>query len=242
MRQVPQYLLIGNGRVARHFRYYFSLLGLSFVTWQRGEPLEKLQQWVATSTHVLILITDQAIEEFMAKYLKNTSALCIHFSGSLASKYAYGAHPLMCFTPNLYTLEQYQTIPFVIDEDAPPFAELLPGLSNPHARLAKNLKAKYHALCVMSGNFSCLLWQKLFASLEQEFHLPKQFAYPYLQQQMQNLLTDSASALTGPLVRQDRATIEKNIAALAHDPFQMIYKSFVTAYQQLQEENTHEHI
>ena len=67
----------------------------------------------------------------------------------------------------------------------------------------------------MSGNFSCLLWQKFFASLEHEFNLPPAIAFPYLIQQMNNLLHDPQAALTGPLVRNDKDTIEKNLAALA---------------------------
>ena len=233
MQQAPSYLLIGNGRVARHFHYYFSLLNFSFCTWQRSESLAELQQKLSTSSHVLILITDNEIEQFIHLYLKDTSAVRLHFSGSIISDQAYGVHPLMSFNQNLYTLAEYQEIPFVIDHDAPAFDTLLPGLPNPSARLHKTLKPKYHALCVMSGNFSCLLWQKLFSSLEHEFNLPPAIAQPYLKQQMQNLLHCPDTALTGPLVRNDKNTIEKNITALENDPFQSIYKSFVAAYQQI---------
>jgi predicted short-subunit dehydrogenase-like oxidoreductase (DUF2520 family) len=133
----------------------------------------------------------------------------------------------MTFNTGLYGLDKYQSIPFVVDATAPPFAALLPGLPNPHVTLAPELKAKYHALCVLSGNFSCLLWQKFFAALESEFHLPVSTAHPYLRQQMENLLTDYTTAFTGPLARGDRETIEKNLKALEGDPFQRIYQSFV---------------
>jgi predicted short-subunit dehydrogenase-like oxidoreductase (DUF2520 family) len=136
----------------------------------------------------------------------------------------------MSFNQSMYTRQQYQAMPFVIDHDAPSFETLLPGLPNTHFRLDKMQKAKYHALCVSSGNFSCLLWQKLFASLEQEFNLPRSIAYAYLQQQMQNLMHDAESALTGPLVRGDETTIAKNMAALEGDSFQAIYQSFVEYY------------
>jgi predicted short-subunit dehydrogenase-like oxidoreductase (DUF2520 family) len=148
------------------------------------------------------------------------------------SQQAYGAHPLLGLNSELYSLTQYQSIPFIIDHDTPPFTSLLPGLPNSHVRLHSTLKAKYHALCVLSGNFSCLLWQKLFASLEQEFHIPASIAYPYLQQQTQNLLSHPETALTGPLTRNDINTIENNLAALKDDPFQEVYQSFVTCYHQ----------
>lgn len=237
MRQVPEYLIIGNGRVAKHFRHYFSLLNLPFLAWHRQESQEKLQESQKLATHILLLIKDDHIPAFVSQHLSASNATIIHFSGSLVTDLAYGAHPLMTFGHDLYSLEKYQAIPFIIDDDAPAFENLLPGLSNKHARLEKTLKPKYHALSVMSGNFSCLLWQKFLMTLQQEFNLSPEFAYPYLLQQAENLTQDFKSALTGPLVRDDVATIEKNIAALESDPFQALYKNFVLCFQQMKEEN-----
>ena len=148
MRQVPHYLLIGSGRVARHFQHYFSLLELPFTTWDRQKSPSQLRQKLNQCSHILLLIRDQAIDEFITKHLNNSNALHIHFSGSLLSAHAYGAHPLMTFSESLYDLEQYQRIAFVLDHDAPAFENLLPGLANPHVRLHTSLKEKYHALCV----------------------------------------------------------------------------------------------
>lgn len=235
MRQVPRYLIIGDGRVARHFQHYFSLLHLSYSVWHRAQPIEKLQDSVSQSTHILVLIKDQAIDAFCETYLQKTSALCIHFSGSHTTSYAFGAHPLMTFHHDKYALEDYLAIPFVVDHGAPEFEKLLPGLPNKNIKLNKLAKAKYHALCVMSGNFSCILWQKLFVSFEEEFNIPAAFAHPYLHQQTKNLLSDAKTALTGPLVRNDTATLQKNMTALENDPFQEIYLSFVECYKKIGE-------
>jgi hypothetical protein len=140
MRQVPRYLLIGNGRVAHHFQHYFSLLTLSFACWHRKLPLTLLEYELQQSSHILILIREQAIEEFIVTHLKKSNALLIHFSGSLVTSHAYGAHPLSSFNHSLWSLAQYQLIPFILDEDAPPFESLLPGLYNPHVRLHPSLK------------------------------------------------------------------------------------------------------
>lgn len=230
-KQKPHYLIIGNGRVSRHFQYYFSRLSLTFSVWHRKEPIEKLHQQLADTSHVLVIINDAAIENFIAQELKNISAVRVHFSGSLTSSHAYGAHPLMTFNENLYTLEEYLKIPFIIDHDAPEFESLLPGLPNPYVHLHKSLKAKYHALCVLSGNFSCLLWKKIFDSFQKEFNLSESLIHPYLLQQTKNLILDSKTALTGPLMRGDLATIEKNLTALNTDPFQEVYKAFVSCYE-----------
>ncbi|MBV9575404.1 MAG: DUF2520 domain-containing protein [Gammaproteobacteria bacterium] len=236
MRQVPHFLLIGNGRVARHFQHYFKLLSLSFETWHRQEPLADLYQKAATASHILLLISDKAIPTFIEQHLKNTQAYRIHFSGSLVTDLAFGAHPLMTFNTELYELKCYQSLSFVLDHDAPDFSALLPGLANASVRLHTSLKPKYHAFCVLSGNFSCLLWQKFFSSLEQEFHIPPAMAYPYLFQITQNISVNPNTALTGPLVRNDKETIEKNLMALQADPFQKIYQSFVDCYRSLTEE------
>src|SRR5690606_22369343 len=122
-------------------------------------------------------------EVFFSQYLKNANQTVIHFSGSLVTREIYGAHPLMTFSADqLYTLQEYQSIPFVLDHDAPEFTILFPNLPNQAVRLHTSMKAKYHALCVLSGNFSCLLWQKLINSMEQ-FGFPKDIVHRYLMQQ-----------------------------------------------------------
>lgn len=235
MRQVPHYLIIGNGRVATHIQHYFSLLQLPYSHWHRQQPQTQLHEELARATHVLLLISDSGIEPFITTHLQNTKAVKIHFSGCLVTDLAYGAHPLMTFNPSLYDLEKYQAIPFIIDDDAKPFEDLLPGLPNQHVRLLKTLKPKYHALCVMGANFSCLLWQKLFHSFETELNIPHSLAFQFLQQQTQNLIANHKTALTGPLVRNDQITIQKNIAALENDIFQQIYKSFLNCYKEVQQ-------
>lgn len=230
MRQVPAYLIIGNGRVSRHMQHYFSLSKISFTVWSRQDSISDLQQKIQHAERILILIRDNAIDEFIQSYLLTSNALRIHFSGSLVTSYAYGAHPLMTFADHFYDIDTYKQIPFIVDSDAPSFTTLLPGLINPHATLNANLKAKYHALCVLSGNFSCLLWQAFFEKIQHELKLPLEFAQHYLTQQNQNILHDYQNALTGPLSRHDHVTIQKNLQALQGSPLHDLYQSFVDYY------------
>lgn len=231
MRQVPCYLIIGNGCVAKHFAHYFTLLGLSFKQWSRQNSLSALAQYQSDATHILILINDHAIETFAKTYLSKSTATLIHFSGSLLSDHIIGAHPLMTFNDALYTLADYEEMTFVVDHDAPPAELLLPQLPNAIVTLDKSLKEKYHALCVLSGNFSCLLWQKIFSEFENTLKIPPQVAHAYLKRQTQNLLNDYRHALSGPLLRGDQTTIDKNLLALSDDHYQTIYQAFVNAYQ-----------
>jgi 2-dehydropantoate 2-reductase len=235
MRQVPEletppFGIVGDGRVARHVRHYFSLLGLPVHSWSRrgasGDPVEAL----ASCGTVLLLIADRAIAEFVDEWPGLRKHRLVHCSGSLVTPFAECAHPLMTFGPELYDLPAYQSIPFVVDAGGTPFAELLPGLPNRAFTLAADQRPYYHALCVMAGNFSALLWLELFDRFEQRLGIPAAAAHPFLMQTARNLIADPGRALTGPLVRGDSATVAANLQALEGDPFHDVYSAFARAY------------
>jgi 2-dehydropantoate 2-reductase len=243
MRQVPQispiYAIIGDGRVARHFCHYFQKLGISFGQWARSPKQVTRHTWRNFTTlindvsHVLLLLSDDAIEPFIKKHPILRNKMLVHFSGSLRTKFAYSAHPLMTFGDKLYSLETYQKIPFILEKGSPSFKTLLPGLKNKHFYIDGDKKAFYHSLCVLSGNFTCILWEKFLRELEQVFDFPKEIAFPYLEQTMRNIMQNPDAALTGPLVRRDKKTIAGNLHALRHDPYQKIYQSFVNLFEEI---------
>ena len=72
--------------------------------------------------------------------------------------------------------------------------------------------------------------------MEDSFDLPATLLHAYLQRQMENLRRDHRSALSGPLVRNDRQTIQRNIQALHDDPSQAVYQSFVDYYKEMHHE------
>lgn len=222
MGQVPVYLFVGNGRLSRHLQFYFQHLQLNFRVWSRGQKLD-----TTDVTHVLLAINDDAIVPFILEHPEIAHLKKYHFSGSLSTELAWGAHPLMTFSHELYAPEIYREIHFVLDHDAP---EFLPGLPNPHHRLATDLKARYHAECVLSGNFTAMLWSHFFQVMEKQLGLPREAALPYLKQVTSNLQFQT-NPLTGPLVRGDQKTIDRNLQALEGDPYQRVYTSFVEAYQ-----------
>lgn len=232
MRQVPTYLIVGSGRVARHFQYYLDLLQLPCQTWsrQRNSPQELLAL-SAVSSPILLLLSDKALAEFIEQHPFLKEKTLVHCSGCLSLPGVHGAHPLMSFAAEMHDLESYQKMPFILSENAPEFSDLLPGLPNPAYRIPDQARPYYHALCVLSGNFTVLLWQKLFKEFEERFQVPREMAHPYLRQVMHNLLENSQQALTGPLARNDQNTIAANLQALANDPFQQIYQAFVEAYR-----------
>jgi predicted short-subunit dehydrogenase-like oxidoreductase (DUF2520 family) len=236
MRQVPafsSFLIIGRGRVARHLRHFFELSRLPFQSWDRTQPLSDLHTKSRGASHILLAISDSAIEGFA----HDNSELfarkqLVHFSGALVSKRVPGAHPLMTFSHDLYDLEAYRSMAFVTEKDREPLEDLLPGLCNSSFAIESEQKGLYHALCVLSGNFSVILWEKAFRDFEEKLGIPRDALKPYLERTFANLAAtkSGASVLTGPLARGDQMTIEKNLFELRGDPFRDVYAAFVKAY------------
>ena len=235
MGQVPastSFLIIGNGRFARHLRHYFSLEKIQFQSWHRGQSPELLTNSLASATHVLLAISDRAITSFAESIASFEDKTLVHFSGSITVDGVSGAHPLMTFSNDLYDLETYRRIPFIVESEGPAFETLLPGLNNPWHAISRGQKPLYHALCALSGNFTVLLWEKVFADFSAKLGLPREVLVPYLCQITENIACSSegGSALTGPLVRGDFETVERHLKALEGDAFRDVYAAFVTAY------------
>jgi hypothetical protein len=228
------YLIIGDGHVARHFCHYFSMAKIPFFHWYRQteDSIPPLNKYISQSDVALLLISDDAIEDFLRAHPALETIPCCHFSGSHISNQAHGCHPLMTFHKTLYSLEKYESVPFVFEEGFD-FDRFFPELKNPRFSLPRDQRPLYHALCVMAGNFSMLLWDKLFRDFELKLGLPRNVAYPYLQQVSENLISQNDLPLTGPLARRDTETIKNNIGALKGDAFKEVYEAFLSAYAQI---------
>jgi predicted short-subunit dehydrogenase-like oxidoreductase (DUF2520 family) len=236
------YAIVGGGRLARHFSEYFRLLEIPHTRWTRDRrsPFntsrlpgaeQRLKETVYNADRVLLLVKDSAIAALLKQYPFLHEKQLIHCSGSLGIPGVAGAHPLMTFTDSLYGLETYQQIPFMIDA-GPGFDQLFPGLPNPNFVIDTEDKSRYHAMCVMAGNFSQLLWKGISDRFEQQFELPTETLHPYLKQVTENFLQTPESALTGPLTRNDQQTITRNLTSLDGDPLQDLYAAFIRFYQQ----------
>lgn len=239
MGQVPKqsevpYLLIGNGRLAKHISHYFDLSGIPHLNWYRKSS-KSLSTLISQSQKILVLINDDEIENFISQNKKDFEEnIWIHCSGLLSTPLAESAHPLMTFTNELYDLETYKQFPFITEKGRKTFVELFPELQNPSFEIEHELKPLYHAWCVMSGNFTTILWQRFFEVFEKQFKIDKEYSFPYLKMISENLMK-SNSPLTGPLARGDKKVIEKNLLALQDEPFAEIYRSFVNTFNKMKE-------
>jgi len=216
------YGIIGNGLIAKHFTNYLSLENISFTKWNRKESKKSPENTLKTCPVILLLISDGAIENFIKSNPWLQQKKVVHFSGALNINNCLSYHPLMTFAKSLYSLEEYRNIPFIGIKNQISFSEIFPDLKN-----------SYHEIesCVISGNFTNILWQKTFKDFEDKLGLPKEVLTPYLQKTLINIKNDPFNSLTGPIARDDKKTIHKNIESLGSLTWKKIYKLFVKAYK-----------
>ncbi len=218
----PTYGLVGRGRVATHMVRYLELENQSVTQWHRGlssRPADTL----GDVEIVLLAISDDALEGFIAQNPGLRDHTVVHFSGSLAVDGAHGLHPLMTFGPETYDLKTYRAIPFVEERGGPGFENLFPQLVNPVWSIDPGDKPLYHALCVLAGNFTTILWAKAMEDFETRLGLPREAIRPYLERTAANTLDQGRSALTGSLSRGECGTIERDLSGLDGDPFREVY-------------------
>lgn len=130
----------------------------------------------------------------------------------------------MSFGTELYPESFYPKIHFALT-GADSLRDLFPNWSNSFSKISAEQKPLYHALCVLGGNFPVLLWNKMESDLK-AMGLPEEGVRLYIQRVSENYLKMGSLALTGPLVRKDKSTIQKNLAALSRDPWEKVYRAF----------------
>ncbi len=229
----PAYLIVGNGKLAKHIKYYFNLCGISYLHWHRNSVME-FSQIAENVLKILLLINDDSIVDFIETYSNKLKSdkIWIHCSGALTTTLAECAHPLMTFSDELYDMETYHSIPFITEEGKRSFSELFPELGNPSIAIPSEKKVLYHAWCVISGNFTTILWESAFKEFEANFGIEKKHLLPYMKRTFDNLTTMDSS-LTGPLARGDIQTIQKHKDLLKNTPYEKIYNSFCYLFEDL---------
>lgn len=226
-KNVMRYTIVGDGKVAKHFCHYFSMIGVDYNTWSRKQSISTLKTNIKSSDVVLILISDTAIEAFVNKYSFLHQSTLVHFSGTVSIKNVLGCHPLMTFSEQLYDLSVYESIPFICDNDIV-FNKIFPQLiKNRWFNIDATQKAFYHAMCVMAGNFSQTLMRATANELSHTMELPNDILFPYLLQNTKNFITNPDNSATGPIQRGDFTTVKKHLHTLRYHPLGQVYQSFV---------------
>ncbi len=233
-----KYGIIGDGRIATHLGAYLRMLGQETLSWSRrgahghGRAPSRPADALGEAEVILVAVSDSQIEPVLLENPELRAKPCVHFSGSMTTGMAYGAHPLMTFATGApYARTEYESMAWVCEAPSR-FKELFPSLPNPSYEIPAAKKALYHALCVAGGNFTTMLWREVFERFERELGLPREAAYPYLERAAANVRGAAGLALTGPLARGDRATIERNLSALGDSALADVYRSFLRLHQE----------
>lgn len=230
--------IVGNGRLAKHFKFYFSELNLPTQSWDRHSN-RSLQHFLSAVDIVLLMISDDSIEPFVKEHSSSLEHKTLfHFSGALSFPHINCCHPLMTFSDHLLSVDKYQQISFIGERGKINLVDCIPRLKNPIISLEASEKGKYHAWCVMAGNFTTILWQECFKTMSEELGISADHLTPYMDQIISNLKHDAKSALSGPLARKDKSTIRKNIESVPH-VYQELYRAFL-AIKGIEMESTDE--
>jgi len=233
-------LLVGHGKLARHLHHYFHLIDFKHKHFDNARDLthpelyrknrEVNAIWILTSDQSIESVARSIREEMISQDINPEKYTFIHSSAATEIRDMHTLHPLMTFGPELYTLEQYQKIPFaIISSDIETIDEGF-TVPNPRFQIFSAQRALYHAYAVMMSNLPILLWSLTGEEAKRRLALPVKTFHPILEQTLSNFLHHQGAALTGPIARNDTLTIQKNLKALGDSPLTEIYQSFLSAF------------
>ncbi len=237
------YGFVGDGRFSRHWRHYFTSLGIPWKLWSRklargnGVPGITAAEVLADCPTILLAVSDDAIAPVMAglRAAGLDDRRYVHFCGGRTFAGAFGAHPLMSFGTALYEPKFYRDIPIFVDQDAAhpdPTAEfraLFPRLPNPCFPIRTEDKAYYHALCALAGGFTAVLWRDFFAAMADRYGAPRDALASYPRRIVENVIASGDGALTGPVARGDTESIQSHLEALEGTALADVYQAFIAA-------------
>lgn len=231
MASAKTILLIGSGRLAKHLQFWNSLLNSPnhLLTWDRSQDPHLLKSHLLKCSLVWLAISDTSIISFYENYLLGIDLPVVHFSGAVNDERMFCAHPLMSFPNDLLTSDVYSKIYFAVT-GCKHLTDLLPNFDNKFFTLDADSKSLYHALCVIAGNFPQFLWLSTLKNFE-HLSIPSEALDIYIKQISENFISLKDKALTGPFIRKDIGTIEKNLHALkSNKQLKTIYKSFLKEF------------
>lgn len=158
---------------------------------------------------VLLAVPDHAIEEVAGPYLGR----CAHMSGSLHLPTVPCAHPLTSFDGHA---GDWSGTPLALTGDVPPaITGALEALGFASFELPAEHKALYHAAAVLTSGHAASLWLGAHDLLSRAgVELPGEGLWPLARATLDNVRRRGAAGKTGPFVRGDRETIDRDAAAL----------------------------
>jgi len=201
----------------------------------------KLNEIVDSADLYIISVTDDAIEE-IAKQLRLKNKIVIHTSGSVdkgvlkKTSDNYGALWL------LQTFSKKSVVktntPFVIDASTKKVSDYLSKLvkemNGRPIHLNSDKKAKLHLAAVFANNFTNHLYAVAFDLLKKE-KIPFDLLMPLIDETIEKIKqVEPKKIQTGPAIRGDKKTINKQEAMLLNTPqYLELYKLLTKSIQNL---------
>ncbi len=234
------YGFVGDGRVSRHWRHYFSSLGMPWALWScriARADASRADRVLADCPIILLAVADDAIEGVLGE-LRDAGLgdrTFLHFCGGRSIEGAWGAHPLMSFGASLYKPAFYRDIPIFAESAAgwpdpvAHFRALFPLLPNPCFALRPEDKAYYHAICALAGGLTAVVWREFFEAMATRFAVPREALAGYPRRIIENVIDSPDTALTGPVARGDTGTVRAHLRALDGDALGALYRAFIDA-------------
>ncbi len=235
MKSQSQYLIVGDGRLANHLKFYLLHEEIPYLSWSRGAEarggpsLKELLGFLNPQDKVLLAIKDDSLSEFFEDNLASFQGPVVHFSGSYSHPKMVGLHPLASFHQELFAPEFYSGILFVSEVGRPGLKDIFPALKNPSVAIDPAQKPLYHALCSLAANLSQFLWAECYENLHATFGISEGELRPFLTSTFENLARNP-KALTGPLTRGDFETVHQHDNALEDHLLHGLYRSFVHTF------------
>jgi hypothetical protein len=202
---LPQLTILGRGKAGRALSCALGVPNLPHTAQPEGL--------------VLLAVPDGAIQASSRPFLGR----CAHLSGSLHLDDVPAAHPLTSFDG---TVQDWSGTPLALTGPVPePIAQALAGLGFAPFELAAEHKALYHATAVLSSGHAATLWIAAQDILRDAgVALPGRGLWPLAEATLKNIEAQGATGRTGPFVRNDKATIARDAAALPK-PWQELFLS-----------------
>jgi len=202
---IPEFTILGRGRAGRALA----------AAW--GERTALMDHGARPEGLVLLAVPDRAVEGLAAEF----PGRCVHLAGSLHLPGVPCAHPLTSFDGQV---RDWYGTPLAITGAVPDELRRAFGdLGFAAFDLPAELKPLYHAAAVLTSGHAASLWLGAGALLlAQGVALPGRGLLPLAEATLHNVAALGAAGRTGPFVRGDEATIERDAAALP-EPWREIF-------------------
>lgn len=166
---------------------------------------------------VLLAVPDDAIALLAGKF----PGRCAHLSGSLHLEGVPSLHPLTSFDGHA---ANWEGTPLAVTGAVPVvILDAFRGLGFMPFDLPAQLKPLYHACAVLSSGHAASLWLGAAQMMaEQGVVLPGKGFLPLAEATLRNIAIHGEQGRTGPFVRGDEGTIQRDAAALP-EPWREVF-------------------